>query len=95
MKAIQFLKYGAPEKVLKLVEIPKPIPGDNQVLLKVKATAINDYDWALTRGKPFLYRLMFGLFNPKSNVPGMEVSGIVEEVGSDVKKLKTGRHFLI
>jgi NADPH:quinone reductase-like Zn-dependent oxidoreductase len=90
MKAIQFQKYGAPEKVLKLVELPKPVPGKNQVLLKVKASAINDYDWALTRGKPILYRLMFGLFNPKSNVPGMEVSGIVEEVGSDVKKLKTG-----
>jgi D-arabinose 1-dehydrogenase-like Zn-dependent alcohol dehydrogenase len=46
MKAIQFIKYGAPEKLLMLVELPKPFPENNQVLIKIKAAAVNDYDWA-------------------------------------------------
>lgn len=90
MKAIQFLKYGSPGQVLKMVELPRPVPSKNQVLVKVKATAVNDYDWALVRGKPFLYRIMFGLFKPKVRIPGMEVSGIVETVGSDVSDFKIG-----
>jgi NADPH:quinone reductase-like Zn-dependent oxidoreductase len=90
MRAILFENYGLPVKVLTIKDIAKPIPKANEVLIKVHATAINDYDWSLVRGKPYLYRLMFGLFKPKNQIAGMELAGIVEEIGSDVKKLKVG-----
>ncbi|MDR7130589.1 hypothetical protein J2X69_002945 [Algoriphagus sp. 4150] len=65
MKAIFFEKYGKPEEVLKLKELAMPIPKENEVLIKIHATAINDYDWSMVRDKPFLYRLLFGLLKPK------------------------------
>lgn len=90
MKAQVFEKYGNPEQVLHLVEQEKPIPKDNEVLVKIVATAINDYDWSMVRGKPLLYRLIFGLPKPKSRIPGMELSGIVEEIGSKVTQKRVG-----
>ncbi|RAI89407.1 NAD(P)-dependent alcohol dehydrogenase [Algoriphagus yeomjeoni] len=90
MKAIFFEKYGKPEKVLSLKEVAMPIPEDYEVLIKIHATAINDYDWSMVRGKPYLYRLMFGLFKPKNPIAGMELSGVIEGIGSKVGKLKVG-----
>ncbi|TXE02681.1 NAD(P)-dependent alcohol dehydrogenase [Algoriphagus aquimarinus] len=90
MKAILFEKYGIPEEVLALKEAPLPTPMDNEVLIKIYTTTINDYDWSIVRGKPYLYRLMFGLFKPKNPIAGMELSGIVEGIGSKVNKLKVG-----
>ena len=89
MKAIVCTKYGDPNS-LELKEIPVPEPAEEEVLVKVKATAVNDWDWALVRGKPYLYRLMFGLFKPRKEVFGVELAGIVEKVGSDVKKFNVG-----
>ena len=89
MKAIFLNKYGAPHR-LQLQEISKPIPKKQEVLVKIHSTAVNDYDWSMVRGKPLLYRLMFGLTRPKIKVPGMELSGTVEAVGSEVKSLKVG-----
>ena len=90
MKAVLFEKYGSPEKVLKIKEVTKPVPEENEVLVKIHATAINDYDWSIVRGKPYLYRLMFGISKPKNHIPGMELAGIVEGIGSAVKELKVG-----
>ncbi|WP_439483591.1 NAD(P)-dependent alcohol dehydrogenase [Cyclobacterium plantarum] len=90
MKAAGFIKYGKPEKVLEIKEVDFPIPGKGEVLVSIVATAINDYDWSLVRGKPYLYRLFFGLFKPKAQIPGMELAGIVQEVGSDVTKFTVG-----
>lgn len=90
MKAIQFKAYGNPTRVLDVREVEKPIPKNHEVLVKVRATAINDYDWSLVRGKPDLYRLMFGLFRPKVKIPGMELAGMVDAVGSDVTKFTVG-----
>ncbi|PZX51985.1 NAD(P)-dependent alcohol dehydrogenase [Algoriphagus chordae] len=90
MKAIQFEKYGLPEEVLALKEVAKPSPKENEVLIKIHATAINDYDWSIVRGKPYLYRLMFGLSKPKNPIAGMELAGVVEGIGSKVRKLKIG-----
>ncbi|MBD3629304.1 NAD(P)-dependent alcohol dehydrogenase [Cyclobacterium sp.] len=90
MKAAGFIKYGKPEKVLEIKEVDFPIPGKGEVLVSIVATAINDYDWSLVRGKPYLYRLLFGLFKPKAQIPGMELAGIVQEVGSDVTKFTVG-----
>ena len=89
MKAIVCRQYGPPAS-LKVEDIPIPSPTEHEVLIRVKATAINDWDWALLRGKPLLYRLMFGLTKPKKQVFGVELSGIVESVGTSVSKFKVG-----
>lgn len=91
MKAVVCSNYGPPEK-LTLKEVPIPNPANGQVRVKVKATAINDYDWSIVRGKPFLYRLMYGLFRPKQSfrIPGMEVSGIVDAIGPGSSKFQVG-----
>ena len=92
MKAYKIKNYGEPDKVLNIAEVERPKPKEAEVLLKVRATAINDYDWCLTTGKPLSYRLLFGIFSPRKRmmIPGMEVAGIVEEVGKNVTKFKNG-----
>lgn len=89
MKAIVLPRYGSPD-VLTAREIPKPTPKENEVLVKVHATAVNDWDWAFVRGKPYIYRLMFGLFRPKASVLGVELAGTVEAVGRSATKFRTG-----
>ncbi len=92
MKAYTIKNYGAPDKVLRLIEAEQPTPKNTEVQLRVCATTINDYDWCITTGKPFAYRLIFGIFNPKKKlrIPGMEVAGIVEQVGNNATKFKAG-----
>ncbi|WP_339902333.1 NAD(P)-dependent alcohol dehydrogenase [uncultured Cyclobacterium sp.] len=90
MKALTLEKYGLPKNVLELTEQKKPTYQKNELLVKVHSTAINDYDWSLVRGKPLIYRLMFGLSKPKSKSLGMELSGTVEEVGSDITEFNIG-----
>jgi NADPH:quinone reductase-like Zn-dependent oxidoreductase len=90
MKAINYCVYGAPEMVLKIINTPKPHPKDNEVLVKIKATTINDFDWSMVTGKPTIYRLMFGVFKPKNLIPGMELAGIVEAIGSKVQHFNVG-----
>lgn len=79
MKAYHIKNYGDPTTVLELVETDEPKPKNAEILVKVCATTINDYDWSITTGKPFAYRLIFGIFAPRKKlmVPGMEVAGIV------------------
>ncbi len=89
MKALVFTKYGSPE-VLQLREIAKPTPKENEVLVKIHATAVNDYDWSMIRGKPYLYRLLFGLLKPKHQIPGMELSGTIEALGTNARSFKVG-----
>ncbi len=89
MKAIVCSKYGSPAN-LQFMEVDKPTPKEKELLIRVQATAVNDYDWSLVRGKPFIYRLLFGLTKPKNPVPGMELSGIVEAAGSSVTPFKAG-----
>ncbi|NPE08976.1 MAG: NAD(P)-dependent alcohol dehydrogenase [Asgard group archaeon] len=89
MKAIVYEKYGSPDIVLKLKEVEQPIPKDNEVLIKVHATAINFADSGLVRGKPYLGRLWQGLFKPKKPILGSEVAGRVEAVGENVKRFQT------
>lgn len=89
MKALIIDKYGSPDS-LKLKEVEKPKPKENEVLIKVHATAINSWDWDYVTGRPYLYRLFSGLFKPKFRIPGLDVAGVVEAVGSNVKRLKLG-----
>ena len=84
MRAIHITKSGGPE-VLQLQETPKPIPEKNQVLLKVKAAGVNRSD-VITRKNTATY----GKGSPQTLIPGLEVSGIIEEIGAEVKDKKVG-----
>ncbi|MBE7383041.1 MAG: NAD(P)-dependent alcohol dehydrogenase [Leptolyngbya sp. SIO1E4] len=90
MKAIVQTEYGSPE-VLRLAEVDKPVPQDNEVRVKVQAASVNASDWHLMRGAPFLLRLMFGgLFKPTVKTLGADVAGRVEAVGKDVTQFQPG-----
>ena len=89
MKAIVCYKYGTTSD-LQFVEVTKPVPKEKEILIKVYATAVNDYDWAIVSGKPYIYRLLFGITKPKNTIPGMELSGVVESAGSAVSQFKQG-----
>jgi NADPH:quinone reductase-like Zn-dependent oxidoreductase len=89
MKALVFTEYGPPDG-LQLKEVKKPIPKDDQVLIKVHAASINDWDWCLVRGKPFYIRLLCGLFKPKIKIPGVDVAGQIEAVGRNANNFQPG-----
>jgi len=89
MKAVVYQKYGSPD-VLELKEVEKPTPKDNEVLIKVHAASVNDWDWGLLRGKPFMNRLFFGLLKPKIKTIGGDIAGRIEAVGRNVKKFQPG-----
>ena len=91
MKAIVYHRYGSPD-VLKCEEIQKPMAGDSEVLLKVRAASVNPADWHLMEGKPSLVRLLFGLgmLKPKNARLGADVAGQVEAVGRNVTQFKPG-----
>ncbi len=89
MKAIVCTKYGPPD-VLKLTEVEKPIPKDNEILIKVYATTVNRTDCAMLRAKPFIMRFFTGLFKPDKPIPGTDFSGKIEAVGKKVTSLKVG-----
>jgi NADPH:quinone reductase-like Zn-dependent oxidoreductase len=74
VKAIVNTKYGSPD-VLRLEEIEKPTPRDNEVLIEVHAASVNAADWHVMRGTPFLSRLVFGLLSPKHKILGGDVVG--------------------
>jgi NADPH:quinone reductase-like Zn-dependent oxidoreductase len=88
MKAIVYERYGPPE-VLQLKELEKPTPKHNEVLVKVHAASINDWDWGLLRGKPLANRFLFGLLKPKK-ILGGDIAGRVEAVGRNVKQFQPG-----
>ncbi|MHC4252230.1 MAG: NAD(P)-dependent alcohol dehydrogenase, partial [Planctomycetota bacterium] len=89
MKAIVCHKYGPPDD-LKLEEVPKPIPRDDEALVRVHASSVNAHDWHFVRCDPFIMRLVFGLFRPKYKIPGVDVAGRIEAVGENVKRFEPG-----
>lgn len=86
MNAIKYCEYGPPEKVLKLQQVEKPIPNDNQVLIRVRAVSIRFFDGGMIRGG--LGRLIFGLRKPRNSCPGSDFSGTVEAIGKNVTEFK-------
>ncbi|WP_234387114.1 NAD(P)-dependent alcohol dehydrogenase [Aquimarina sp. Aq78] len=88
MKALMYHKYGSSD-VLTLKEIPVPTPKENEVLVKIRATAINSSDWELLKGKPFFSRI-WGLIKPKYHILGSDISGQVIAVGNKVARFETG-----
>ena len=89
MKAIVYYQYGSPD-ILKLEEVQKPSPTDNEVLVKVHAVSLNYADWHLLRGEPFFLRLEAGLWNPKIKILGADIAGQVEAVGKNVTQFRPG-----
>jgi NADPH:quinone reductase-like Zn-dependent oxidoreductase len=88
LKAIVYTKYGGPE-VLQIKEIEKPYPKDDEVLIKVYAVSINDWDFGLLHGD-FINRLLNGLLKPKRKILGSDIAGRIEAVGKNVNQFKTG-----
>ncbi|MFK5856415.1 MAG: NAD(P)-dependent alcohol dehydrogenase, partial [Bacteroidota bacterium] len=89
MKAIISTKYGSPD-ILELQEVNKPIPKDNEILIKVIASSVTTADGMMRTGKPYIGRLFTGLSKPKNRIPGTGFAGIVEAIGSSVKNFKVG-----
>lgn len=88
-KAIVYRCYGPPE-VLRLEDVAKPVPADNELLIRIHSAAVNPLDWHYMRGAPYLMRLMSGLGAPASETMGVDFSGTVEAVGSTVSRFKPG-----
>ncbi len=89
MKAIVYTKYGSPD-VLQLREVEKPIPKDNEVLIKIIATTVNRTDCGFRKPEYIIVRLVSGLFKPKKKILGSELAGVVEAIGKNVKTFKPG-----
>jgi NADPH:quinone reductase-like Zn-dependent oxidoreductase len=89
MKAIVYEGFGSPD-ILKCQDIEKPTPGDNEVLIKVRAASINPLDWKMMKDAPFLIRILLGLGKPKLKRPGVDVAGELEAIGRNITQFKPG-----
>ncbi len=90
MKAIVYTKYGSPD-VLQLKDIEKPVPNDDEVLVKIRAASVNAYDWHFLTADIFLICLMGGgLLKPKNTRLGADIAGQVDAVGKNVKQFQPG-----
>lgn len=89
MQAIRFHRYGGPE-ALALEDVETPVPGDDQVLVRVRAASVNAVDWHSLRGLPYLVRATDGLRRPRDGGLGCDVAGVVEAVGAAVTRFKPG-----
>jgi len=88
MKAIVYCDYGLGN--LKLENVEKPVPNDDQILIRVRATSVNPYDWHFIEGTPKIMRLGVGLRKPKDTRLGVDYAGTVEAVGKNVTQFKPG-----
>jgi NADPH:quinone reductase-like Zn-dependent oxidoreductase len=89
MKAAVYTSYGSPE-VVHIAEVEKPVPKDDQVLIKVRTASVNPLDWRLMKGEPRVMRIMPRLMKMPIGRPGVDVAGVVEAVGSKVTQFKPG-----
>ena len=88
MKAA-FTRYGPPD-VVEVNDLEKPVPKDNEVLIKVRAASVNPLDWKTMKGGPYFVRILFGLRKPKIKRLGVDVAGQVEAVGRNVTQFRPG-----
>jgi 2-desacetyl-2-hydroxyethyl bacteriochlorophyllide A dehydrogenase len=89
MKAAVYYEYGTPD-VLQVKQVEKPIPKNNEILVNIKATAVNSGDWRLRKADPFAVRFIYGFMSPKINILGTVFSGEVESIGHEVSHFKVG-----
>jgi NADPH:quinone reductase-like Zn-dependent oxidoreductase len=89
VKAVVHTEYGSP-KVLRLEDVDRPVVKDDEVLVRVRAAAVNPPDWAGVHGVPYIVRLAFGLRRPKLGIRGTDMAGIVDSVGMNVTRLRVG-----
>jgi NADPH:quinone reductase-like Zn-dependent oxidoreductase len=89
MRAVVIDRYGSPD-ALELREVARPEPGAGEVLVRVLAASVNDWDWAMMRGTPLAGRLVYGLRKPKVRILGCDIAGRVEAVGEGVQRLAAG-----
>jgi NADPH:quinone reductase-like Zn-dependent oxidoreductase len=88
VKAVVYTEYGPPE-VLRLGEVPKPVPTDDEVLVKLHAVSVNRSDWEGLIGKP-AYARLGGLFRPRRHILGSDIAGRVEAVGKNITRFRPG-----
>ena len=88
MKAIRYCEYGSPDDVLKIEYVEKPVPNENQILVRVRAVSLRFYDGGMLEGG--IGRLVFGLRKPRNTTPGSDFAGTVEAVGSNATEFKPG-----
>jgi NADPH:quinone reductase-like Zn-dependent oxidoreductase len=89
MKAVVYCDYGTAD-VLRLEDVAKPVPGDDELLVRVHAAGVNPLDWHYMRGTPYVMRLGSGLRKPKDTRVGVDYAGTVEAVGRNVTRFKPG-----
>ena len=90
MKAAVRDRYGAPEEVIELREIDRPVAADDELLVRVRATSVNPADWYGVTGTPYVGRVEMGLRKPKQRRLGVDFAGTVEAVGKDVTQFRPG-----
>ena len=91
MKAVVYDRYGPPE-VQRIEEVDKPVPKEDEVLVKIHATTVTRSDCGVRAAKPALVRVFFGLRRPKERILGTELAGVIEAVGPAVTEFKVGEH---
>jgi NADPH:quinone reductase-like Zn-dependent oxidoreductase len=89
MRALVCPRYGSPD-LLEFREVPKPVPGEGEVLVEIHATTVNRTDYGVLRGTPVLVRLFYGVTRPRSPILGNEYAGTIEAVGDGVKSFAVG-----
>ena len=89
MKAIVQDRYGPPD-VLRLEDVDEPVPGPNDVLVRVRASSVNAADWHTMRGDPYVARFTFGLRRPRARIRGHDIAGVVEATGAEVTHVRPG-----
>jgi NADPH:quinone reductase-like Zn-dependent oxidoreductase len=90
MKAAVYRQYGPPDIVVQISDIEKPVPKDDELLIKVRAASVNPLDSHLMKGGPYIVRVLLGLGKAKIKRPGVDVAGQVEAVGKNVTQFKPG-----
>ena len=90
MKAVVNTKYGSPDDVLRIKDVPTPVPKDDEVLVKIHATTVNRTDYGILTAKPFIVRFFYGLTRPKNTILGNEFAGTIEAVGKGVTSFTVG-----
>jgi NADPH:quinone reductase-like Zn-dependent oxidoreductase len=89
MRAAIYTRYGPPE-VVQIAEVEKPVPKDDEVLIRVRAASVNPLDWHYMRGMPYFVRMLTGLGKPKVTRLGVDAAGQLEAVGKNVTQFKPG-----